>query len=74
MSKINLEEIKKTFAKRLKELRAGKGLSQRDLSKMLSVNINTVGKWERAVNMPDLRYIFKIAKVFGVKVPYLLGE
>ncbi len=74
MSNIDLEEIKKTFAKRLKELRAEKGLTQMELARMLSVTIQTVGKWERSISMPNLNYIFKIAKVFGVKVPYLLGE
>jgi len=74
MSKIDLEKIKKAFAIRLKELRAEKGLTQKELAKMLSVSIYTIGRWERSLSIPNLNYIFKIAKVFGVTVPYLLGE
>ena len=59
---------------RLKELRATKQISQADLSNILGVTQQAVGKWERDKTTPDYETLKKIASFFGVTTDYLLGN
>ena len=62
------------FSKVLKNLRTSKGLSQAELSKILGVAQQTVGKWERDIAYPNIDTMKKIAKFFNVTTDYLLGN
>ena len=50
----------KIIAKRIKELREEKGLSQKELAKELSVTQTTISKWEQDIRNPDIYTIVKI--------------
>lgn len=66
---LNMEII----AKRIKELREEKGLSQKALAKELSVTQTTISKWEQDIRNPDLLTIVELCKYFKVTADYLLG-
>ena len=56
-------------------LRKEKGLTQRELSEMLSVSDKTVSHWERDETSPDISLLPVIAEIFGITVDELLkGE
>ncbi len=56
-------------------LRKEKGLTQRELSEMLSVSDKTVSHWERDETSPDISLLPVIADIFGITVDELLkGE
>ena len=59
---------------RLKELRATKQISQAELSNILGVTQQAVGKWERDKTTPDYETLKKIASFFNVSTDYLLGN
>lgn len=54
------------LSNRLKELRASKQISQAELSNILGVTQQAVGKWERDKTTPDYDTLKKISSYFGV--------
>ena len=60
------------FGKQLKELRLEKGLSQRELGRVLNVCNQTVSFWETGSREPDLDTMLAIAHYFEVSVDNLL--
>lgn len=63
-----------TFSDRLKELRKEKGLTQKDLAKILYVNQSAVSKYELGTNLPENRFLVQLADYFNVSTDYLLGK
>ena len=59
--------------KRLKDLRKGKGLTQRKLAELLNVEPSAVGKWEIHDITPSVETLKRLCEIFGVSVNYLLG-
>lgn len=49
----------------LKTIRKENGISQADLAKRLSVDIKTVGNWERGKTIPDAEQVWNCAVVLG---------
>lgn len=62
------------FAKRLKELRTDKGLTQRQLAEILKVDRTTVMKWECGVSETNFSMLITIASFFDVSCDYLIGR
>ena len=60
--------------KRMKELRAKTGLTQKMLADQLSVSQQTVGKWESGGATPNPETLSAIADIFAVSVDYLIGR
>lgn len=57
---------------RLRELRKQKGISQLKLSMDLSVNQNTISRYETGEREADYKTLIKIADYFNVSIDYLL--
>ncbi len=57
---------------RLKELRKEKGISQLKLAIDLSVNQNTISRYETGERQADYNMLIKMADYFNVSVDYLL--
>lgn len=68
-----MKEVNKMEGSRLSELRKDKGLTQKDLAKILSVSENSISLYERNLITPDDAMKIKIAKYFDVSLDYLLG-
>ena len=49
----------------LKRIRKENGISQADLAKRLSVDIKTVGNWERGKTIPDAEQVWNCAVALG---------
>ena len=62
------------LSKRLKEIREEKGLSQRELAKLLNIDKSTVAKYETGERSPDADMIVKLADFFDVSTDFLLGR
>lgn len=63
----------KEFAKRLKELRLEKELSQTDLAKSTGLSHTAIVYWETEQRIPNANAIITLAKFFKVTTDYLLG-
>ena len=61
------------FSERLKELRADKKISMKDLAKAVGATDGAISNWENGVNEPKLTFIVRLALFFGVSSDYLLG-
>ncbi len=57
----------------LRKLRTSRGNRQEDLANHLGVSVQSVSKWERGENLPDLTLIPAIASYYDVTVDDLLG-
>ncbi|MBR4874585.1 MAG: helix-turn-helix transcriptional regulator [Clostridia bacterium] len=62
------------FARRLKELRAVEGLTQKELSKRLNISRSCLANYELCTRRPDDDIIRSVAEYFSVTVGYLLGK
>ena len=65
--------MKNVFGKRLKELRAEKGLSTLKLGKELGVSDATISRWENGISNIKSEELIIVAQFFGVTSDYLLG-
>lgn len=63
-----------TFGKKLRECREAKGLSQKELAKLLNTSYSVIGKYERDEMQPNIEAAKKIAKLVDTTVGYLLSE
>ncbi len=59
---------------KLKELRKEKGISQLKLAMDLSMNQNSISRYETEERQADYETLIKIADYFNVSVDYLLGR
>jgi methanogenic corrinoid protein MtbC1 len=62
------------FATRLRELRAQRGLRQKDLADKLGLAQTTIANYEQSSRFPDEKTMYKIADYFRVSLDYLLGR
>lgn len=56
------------FSENLKKFRLAKNLTQEDVAEKLSVNAQTVSRWECATTLPDVMMLPLIAKLYCVTV------
>ena len=61
------------FAKRLKELRLDRGLSQMELSVATGISQSAIAKWELDKTEPTASALITLSKFFEETVDYLLG-
>ena len=62
------------FARTLKRLRKGHGLTQQQLADKLFVDCSSVTKWETGKANPDFEKQQKLADFFNVSIDYLFGR
>lgn len=63
-----------TFAEKLVRLRKREGLSQEALAELLGVSRQAVSRWEQGTALPDAAKLLPCARLFQVRVDWLLDE
>ncbi len=58
----------------LRECRKQRNLSEREVSKMLHVDITTISKYEHNTRTPDIYMMMRFADVYGVSLDTLVGR
>lgn len=58
----------------LRELRKQKGLTMKQLGKIVGVGESAISQYENGKRQPDYDILNKLADYFGVSVDYLLGR
>ena len=71
---MRIQEQRKLFGKRLRELRLAQDLSQEKLAEMADLHRNYVGILERAQQSPSLDAICKLAHALKVRPAELLSR
>ena len=73
-TKIEHEEVVERFAKRLRELRVGHGMTQAELAERAGVTATYVSKLESAGAAPGIDLVAKLATAIGVGIAELLPD
>ena len=63
-----------TLGEKIKKLRGKKGLTQKELADEVHVTFQTVSKWEKDENEPDVSTLRELAKIFSCSIDYLLSQ
>ena len=58
---------------RIKELRAEKGLTQKELANLIGGAQNTIAQYEKGLAKPSVDVVVKLVQIFNVTSDYLLG-
>ena len=64
----------KIFGERLRELRLGKGMTQKEFAAVLNVSGNTIHSWETDKQEPSMFMLIVISNFFDVSLDYLFGK
>lgn len=59
---------------RLRELRKGRRLTQREAAALFSVSKSSYANWEDGKYQPDIGTLITMSEYFGVSLDYLLGK
>jgi transcriptional regulator with XRE-family HTH domain len=71
---IAIRNAMEKFAKRLKELREARGLTQARLAEMVGVIPRVYNRWERATAAPRLESLVSLADILQVTLDELTGR
>lgn len=63
-----------TLGQSIKTRRVELGLTQSDLALKLNVSFQTVSKWEKDINEPDVKTLKELSSIFGCTIDELVGE
>ena len=63
-----------TFAKRLKELRNEKGVTQQEIGSLVNMSKMAVSHWEKGHSEPSIAQLICLSNYFEVTVDYLVGK
>lgn len=61
------------YSKKLKEIRDEKGLKQKDIAKILSIEYSTYSVYEVEINILPIKYMNVLANYFNVSIDYLFS-
>lgn len=73
MSKNNENYVDPTIGKKLKELRAERNMSMREVGEEIGINYTYISKIEKG-QIPSMKLLNDLCKVYGVEVKDLYGE
>ena len=59
---------------KLYELRTEKGLSQRNIAKILNISQGTYNNWENGKTEPSIAQLIELSKFFEISVDYLISN
>lgn len=62
------------FAKKLKDLRKDRHVSQRELAEYLHLTPNSICEWENLRSEPSIDLLIKLSNYFQCSLDYLLGR
>jgi DNA-binding helix-turn-helix protein len=66
--------MKDVLAKRIKQCRKEKGLTQREVAIYCDITENAYQNYELMLRQPKVEVLMKIADVFNVSIDYLVGR
>ena len=61
------DEIRRIFAKNLRDMMCDRGLAQKDIAKICRVSTSSVSTWCKGINIPRMDKIEMLAQYFGIK-------
>ncbi len=74
MKEVVLDRDRVFLGNNLRVYRKQRKLSEREVSKMLHVDITTISKYEHSTRTPDIYMMMRFADVYGVSLDKLVGR
>lgn len=68
-----MDELNYIVAKKLSELRKKNKLTQLELAEKLNYSDKAVSKWEKGESLPGVEVLYKLSKLYGVSIDYIVG-
>ncbi len=62
------------IAEKITHLRKKLKMTQKEIGKMLGISNRAVSNWEKQISTPSIENIYKLSKIFGVSVEYLISD
>lgn len=69
-----MDKLNFIIAKNLSELRKRNKLTQLELAEKLNYSDKAVSKWEQGESLPGIEVLYKLSKLYGVSLDYIVGE
>ena len=69
-----MDNLNFIIGKRLSKLRKSNGLTQSELAERLNYSDKAVSKWEQGESMPGIEVLYRLSKLYGVSLDYIVGE
>ncbi len=69
-----MEKLNFIIAKNLSELRKENKITQLELAEKLNYSDKAVSKWEQGESIPGVEVLYKLSKLYGVSIDYIVGE
>lgn len=69
-----MDELNFIVAKNLSDLRKRNRLTQLELAEKLNYSDKAVSKWEKGESLPGVEVLYKLSKLYGVSIDYIVGE
>ena len=68
-----MDKLNFIIAKNLSELRKRNRLTQAELAEKLNYSDKAVSKWEKGESLPGVEVLYKLSKLYGVSLDYIVG-
>ena len=65
------QDVRKSFGKRLKQLRKQKRWTQKELAAMVNIGFSQFNKYECGLHIPPAEKLIELARLFDTSVDYL---
>ena len=62
------------MVKNLRKLRKEKGITQKELAKLVGLSQQSINKYENTASEPDIKNLIALADFFDTSVDYLVGN
>ncbi len=69
-----MENLNVIIGKKLLSLRKRNKLTQAELAEKLNYSDKAISKWEKGESLPPVEVFYKISKLYGVSLDYIIGD
>lgn len=69
-----MENLNLIIAKNLANLRKKNKFTQAEVAEKLNYSDKAVSKWEKGESLPPIEVIYKLSKLYGASLDYIVGE
>ena len=69
-----MDNINLTVAKNLSDLRKQNKLTQLEVAEKLNYSDKAVSKWEQGESLPGIEVLYRLSRLYGVSLDYLVGD
>ena len=69
-----MDNLNYIVSKNLSDLRKKNGLTQLELAEKLNYSDKAVSKWEKCESLPGVEVLYKLSKLYGVSLDFIVGE